>query len=124
MLDTTYTESDETEKALRLCISLYLKATTACYINYMEGMIAVLELWGPTEEEISSLPQYPVYSYPDVCTCGHRFNLTGSTIRDHCFHCKGNVSTYQYAMYRITSLVGVPRFYIESVFAKVIYYGY
>lgn len=90
----------------------------------MEGMIAVLEQWGPKEEDIQAFPKYPVEPFPDVCTCGNKLNLTGSIVRNHCFKCKGNISTYQYAMYRITSRFNIPQYYMESLFAKVIYYGY
>lgn len=125
-----YTEI-EAEKALRICVAIYIKDRSHLYVNYMEGMKVLLADWfihykGQLTNS-SKLLSYPSEDFPDVCICGTQLGYSGMNLRYHCMFCKGKITRFCASKYEIQEIASYTQLsipVIESIFAKVIYYGY
>lgn len=120
-------EPSNAEQLLKLCCTIYIRARTACYENYMEGATALFDEWYTAQHKFDAVHtrNYPAFPYPDVCICGKRFSATGSNLRTHCIVCSGDWNKQllgAYDIQRLARIAQVNECYLQSVFAKVIYH--
>lgn len=121
-------------KLLYLCCSLYIKAGRKLTDeNYAKGALSIFNSWfyilDRSDQDAGKYPGGPENwgpINPRVCACGKVFSDINeqNLLHWHCSSCKGSYQLQlldQYVMQRISRECEINPFYLESIFAQVIY---